>query len=93
MRRKELSGFELLGKRWAPEIMLALDAEGKRFNWLLAHIEGISDRVLAERLRDLEAAGIVRRDVDGGPPVRVTYALVGKAEQYLAPLRQLAGMS
>ncbi len=85
-----MTGLELLSRRWAPEILLALDGEGRRFNWLLAHVEGVSDRVLSERLRDLERAGLLRRDVDAGPPVAVTYSLVGAAEQYLEPLRELA---
>ena len=46
-----------------------------RFNQLLGSIPGISDRVLTERLRELESAGLVERLVDPGPPVRVSYRL------------------
>ena len=90
--QRSTSGLALLGRRWAPEIMLALDGEPKRFNWLLSTITGISDRVLTERLRDLVDAGLVRRDVEAGPPVRVSYSLVGSATQYLDPLRELAAL-
>lgn len=46
-----------------------------RFNQLLMGIPGISDRVLTERLRELELEGLVERLVDPGPPVRVSYRL------------------
>lgn len=46
-----------------------------RFNQLLTGIPGISDRVLTERLRELEVEGLVERLVDAGPPVRVSYRL------------------
>lgn len=54
-----------------------------RFNQLLGGIPGISDRVLTERLRELETAHVVERLVDPGPPVRVSYRLTarGKALQ------------
>jgi DNA-binding HxlR family transcriptional regulator len=46
-----------------------------RFSELAHTIDGISERMLSERLRELEEGGIVERSVDAGPPVRVTYAL------------------
>jgi len=67
--------IELVGKRWTGAIVRTLIAGPRRFNELLARVTGISDRLLSERLRELEAAGIVRRDVDAGPPVRVAYEL------------------
>jgi DNA-binding HxlR family transcriptional regulator len=51
-----------------------------RFNQLLTGIPGISDRVLTERLRELEAEGIVERLVDPGPPVRVSYRLTARGK-------------
>jgi DNA-binding HxlR family transcriptional regulator len=66
---------ELVGKRWTGAIVRVLMPRPCRFNELLARVTGISDRLLSERLRELESAGIVQRDVSPGPPVRVTYAL------------------
>jgi DNA-binding HxlR family transcriptional regulator len=60
-----------------------------RFNQLLMGIPGISDRVLTERLRELEYEGLVERLVDPGPPVRVSYRLTqrGRAlEQVIASI-------
>ncbi len=56
--------IELIGKRWTGAVVKALLPAPARFNQLLAGIPGISDRVLTERLRELETEGIVERLVD-----------------------------
>src|SRR5580704_18573795 len=67
---------EVIGRRWSGAIvMLLIQREAVRFNELLAAIPGLSDRLLSERLRELEAVGVVRRAVCPGPPVRVEYEL------------------
>jgi DNA-binding HxlR family transcriptional regulator len=73
--------IELIGKRWTGAVIRALMTGSARFNQLLMGIPGISDRVLTERLRELETEGLVERLVDPGPPVRVSYRLTprGKA--------------
>jgi DNA-binding HxlR family transcriptional regulator len=69
-------GIEVIGRRWTGAlIMLLMQREAARYNELLAAVPGISDRLLSERLRELEAEGIVARTVDPGPPVRVSYRL------------------
>lgn len=78
---------------WTTEILLALEGESKRFNVLLTGITGISDRILTERLRALEALGLVQRDVEAGPPVRVFYGLTRDAAPYLEPLRALESLA
>lgn len=70
--------IELIGKRWSGAVVRALLPHPARFNQLLAGIPGISDRVLTERLRELETEGIVERMVDPGPPVRVSYRLTAR---------------
>ena len=70
--------IELIGKRWTGAVVKALVPAPARFNQLLAGIPGISDRVLTERLRELETEGIVERLVDPGPPVRVSYRLTAR---------------
>ena len=91
--------IELVGKRWSGAVVRALLDGPVRFNHLLVGIPGISDRVLTERLRELESEGIVERLVDAGPPVRVSYRLTPRgralepvvaavsdwAEEWLAP--------
>lgn len=70
--------IELIGKRWTGAVLKALIPRPARFNQLLTGIPGISDRVLTERLRELETEGLVERLVDPGPPVRVSYRLTAR---------------
>jgi len=70
--------IELIGKRWTGAVVKALLPGPRRFNQLLSGIPGISDRVLTERLRELETEGVVERLVDPGPPVRVSYRLTAR---------------
>ena len=67
--------MELVGKRWTGAILRMLIAGPCRFNELLSRVTGISDRLLSERLRELESVGMIKRDVIPGPPVRVIYEL------------------
>lgn len=70
---------ELIGRRWTGAIVAVLLADGPlRFSELKVEVPGLSDRVLTQRLRELEAEELVARDVRPGPPVRVTYALTPK---------------
>jgi len=80
---------DLILRRWAPEILLGLDAGPKRFNWLLQDITGISDRVLTVRLRELEDAGLVDRHVEAGRPISVHYRLSDVGLRYIPPLQAL----
>jgi DNA-binding HxlR family transcriptional regulator len=67
--------IEFIGRRWVGTIVYVLLDGPYRFNELLARVPNVSDRLLTERLRELEAAGIVTREVHPGPPVRVVYEL------------------
>ena len=71
---------ELLGKRWTGAIVHTLLGGPMRFSELTHAIPQISDRLLSIRLRELEACGIVARQVYAQPPVRVEYALTSKGE-------------
>lgn len=68
-------GCELLGRRWTGIIVYTLLQKPHRFNELLNAIPSISDRLLTERLRELEEAGLVERRVIPESPVRVEYHL------------------
>ena len=69
---------ELLGRRWAGAIVRLLLDKPSRYNELRAAIPDISDRMLAERLRELEGAGVLTRRVVPESPVRVEYELTDK---------------
>jgi DNA-binding HxlR family transcriptional regulator len=70
--------IELLGKRWSGAIVHTLLSGPKRFSELTHTIPQISDRLLSIRLKELEACGIVGREVGEGAPVRVEYELTPK---------------
>lgn len=67
--------IELIGRRWTGAIIRVLLPGPRRFNELLSAIPGISDRLLTERLRELETEGLITRKVEPGSPVRVVYEL------------------
>ncbi len=69
---------ELVGKRWNGAIVHTLLSGPMRFSALAHSVPQISDRLLSMRLRELEHAGIVKRQVYDGYPVRVEYALTDK---------------
>ena len=69
---------QLLGKRWTGLLLDALMQGSCRFCELTSLVEGLSDRVLSDRLRELEAEGIVKRVVYPQIPVRVEYQLTEK---------------
>lgn len=69
------AAFELLGWRWTAFVVWALMDGPRRFTDLLAVTEGLSDRMLTKRLRELENAGIVTRHRYRELPPRVEYSL------------------
>jgi DNA-binding HxlR family transcriptional regulator len=80
---------ELIGKRWTGAIIRVLLPRPRRFNEMLSAIPGISDRLLTERLRELEAAAIIRRDVHAGTPVRIVYELTESGRDLREPLESI----
>jgi DNA-binding HxlR family transcriptional regulator len=67
--------FQLFGKRWTGLIVAALLRGPVHFTELRRAISGISERMLSDRLAELGRAGLVVREVDEGPPLRVAYRL------------------
>ena len=66
---------ELIGKRWTGAIVLVLLDGPLHFSGIRQLVPELSDRLLSERLKELEAEGVVERRVLDGSPVRVEYAL------------------
>ena len=69
---------QVLGKRWTALILRGLMEGPRRYTDLRAYVPGLSDRLLSERLQELEDEGIVERRVFTGRPVQVEYALTPK---------------
>ncbi|HWH44384.1 MAG TPA: helix-turn-helix domain-containing protein [Thermoleophilaceae bacterium] len=81
---------ELIGKRWTGAILLVLLEQGSlRFSEVGQAVPDLSDRLLSERMKELEAEGIVERHVDGEGAVRVEYALTDKGRALEPAVRAL----
>jgi DNA-binding HxlR family transcriptional regulator len=70
--------LELIGRRWSGAILRALLSGVERFSDLAETIPGLSDRMLSERLKELEIEGLVVRTVIPETPVRIEYRLTEK---------------
>lgn len=81
--------IELIGKRWTGAIVCALNERPMRYGELGKAVPGLSDRLLSQRLRELEEEGLVEREVEPGSPVRVTYSLTGAGEELGPAIREL----
>ncbi|MDQ4131454.1 MAG: winged helix-turn-helix transcriptional regulator [Actinomycetota bacterium] len=81
--------MELVGKRWTGAILLVLMDGPLRFSEIRQLVPDLSDRLLSERMKELEGEGIVcRRIIDGAPP-GVEYRLTPKGEALEPSVRAL----
>ena len=79
-------GLDVIGERWTLVIIQELSSSPKRYKGLLSRLPGIGTSVLADRLRKLEANGLVERKAEGvGQPV--VYALTASGRALEAPMR------
>ncbi|MGI4872387.1 MAG: winged helix-turn-helix transcriptional regulator [Janthinobacterium lividum] len=74
------SAIVVLSGKWKLQILVALLSGARHFRGLERSIPGISTKVLAKELKDLEAHQLIRRTVEPGPPVVVTYEALPYAE-------------
>lgn len=83
-----------LSGQWTLYILCILDANGfLRFGELKAKVEGISTKVLTERLRMLEAAGMIHRYHEPTIPPKVTYSLTNRGKELSEPLEHLCELA
>jgi DNA-binding HxlR family transcriptional regulator len=88
------SAVELIGRRWTGAILRAMMAGVSRFSDLSCTVPGLSDKMLSERLKELETCGIVVRHVIPETPVRIEYQLTAKGrdlDQVVQALADWAG--
>ncbi|WP_042375163.1 winged helix-turn-helix transcriptional regulator, partial [Neobacillus jeddahensis] len=69
------NAIEFIGKRWMGAIIYSLLERPKRYHEIISSIPGISDRLLTERLRDLESEGLIMKKVIATSPKKVEYEL------------------
>ena len=81
----------LVARRWNPLIVSALLDDAARFTEIRNAIPGLSDRLLSERLKELEAEGIVTRRVIPDTPVRIEYGLSPQGRDLAGVVDELRG--
>ncbi|MDP8943172.1 MAG: winged helix-turn-helix transcriptional regulator [Actinomycetota bacterium] len=79
----------MVGKRWTGAILLVLLDGPLRFSEVRQLVPDLSDRLLSERMKELEAEGIVERRVIDETPVRVEYELTAKGRALEPAVRAL----
>jgi DNA-binding HxlR family transcriptional regulator len=82
--------IELIGSRWTGAILQTLLQGRSRYASVKAAVPEITDRMLSERLRSLEAEGLLLRTVVPESPVRVEYELTRKGAELQNALREIA---
>ncbi|MGW7361829.1 winged helix-turn-helix transcriptional regulator [Streptomyces sp. NPDC054841] len=81
------AAVDVVGGKWKPMILWVLhDARARRFGELKRDMHGVSEKVLIQQLRELEADGIVHREVYREVPPRVEYSLTELGEALNAAL-------
>ncbi|MDJ0420856.1 winged helix-turn-helix transcriptional regulator [Rhodococcus opacus] len=85
--------LELVGRRWTGSIIEAAAQGARRFGEYRGLIDGISDRLLAQRLKELEASGLLARTVVPSTPVQILYDLTPDGRSLVDALRPLAHWS
>ena len=85
--------FRIIGKRWTVLIIREMFRGHKQFNRFMENIEGISPKVLTERLRELEHLGIVRRKIVYEYPVKIEYSLTDLGKGFEPVLLSAASFS
>ncbi len=82
--------LEIIGRRWTGAILRALLAGRTRFNEIGSTVPGLSDRLLSERLKELETQGVITRTVTPSTPVRIEYALTPMGEALMPVVAAVA---
>lgn len=85
--------FKIIGKRWTVLIIREMLRGTAQFNRFLENIEGITPKVLTQRLRELQQFGIVRRRIVSDYPIRVEYELTDLGKEFEPVLLAAASFS
>ena len=85
-----MAAMEILGKKWTALVLSPLMEGPRRFTDISAYVPGLSDRLLSQRLQELEKKGLIERRVYNEKPVRVEYALSDKGRDFRPVLTEVA---
>lgn len=83
------AAIEILGKKWTGLIIRVLLGGPKRFKEIKEQIPDMSDRILTERMKELEHMGVLQRNVYPETPVRIEYALTAKGKDLVTVIESI----
>ncbi|GAA1233299.1 helix-turn-helix domain-containing protein [Kitasatospora nipponensis] len=81
--------LEVIGGKWATLVLAHLKEGVHRYGALRRRMPGVSEKVLVQRLRALEARGLIERRSDGGTPPGVEYRLTPEGHSLVPVLQAL----
>ena len=87
--RQVQSVLDTVGRRWSGAVMVAASRGARRFTDFRRVIPGISDRMLSQRLKELENLGLLSRTVVPSTPVQIFYEPTARGRELLAHLQPL----
>jgi DNA-binding HxlR family transcriptional regulator len=85
--------FRIIGKKWTILVIREMLRGTTQFNRFVENIEGITPKVLTERLRELQKFGIVRRRIVSEYPIRVEYEMTDLGKEFEPVLLAAASFS
>jgi DNA-binding HxlR family transcriptional regulator len=80
---------ERVGRRWTATVLLAAERGARRFSDYRRMVVGISDRLLSQRLKELEALGVIERQVVPSTPVQIFYRPTPMGAELISALTPL----
>jgi DNA-binding HxlR family transcriptional regulator len=89
--RRFQGSIEFVGKRWSSGILLAIARGNTRFSEIIAAVPGLSDRLLSQRVKELEHEGAIERRVIPTTPVQISYHLTALGADLMNSLQPIVG--
>jgi DNA-binding HxlR family transcriptional regulator len=83
------SMLDIVGRRWTSAVLLACTRGARRFGEYRQLVAGISDRLLSQRLKELEALGLLEREVIPTTPVQILYHPTAGGRELIEALQPL----
>lgn len=83
------AAVDLVGGKWKPLVLRALNQQPRRFGELRRELDGISEKVLIQQLKELGSDGLVHREIHDQVPPKVVYSLTPLGESLHRALEPL----
>ncbi len=85
--------LSIFSRKWVGQIVLVLLNEPKRFCELAQPIDGISEKMLSQRLKELEKEDIIKKVIETKSPLKITYQLTEKGKKMAPILNEIENWS